>query len=632
MRLTRKYRAVLRHCAMALIAITCVVNNANADDITAYTNATSCDPGCYSGNGTDAVFISTDSSLGQSLTSSANVFGQFTFGNSNNAKVTMVSGEIRNLYGGFSSNAGTVSGNTVNILGGEVSSVYGGYSINGTVSNNVVLISGNPNVHATISVANERYAQAKIAENNILAISGTPSFNSTTNLYGGVATTTSLNNTLILNTNLSNINEVMFFQNYVFVVTNNVSNGDTMLSVANAVDLDGTKVAVGAISGSTLNVGDHVVLINNVTGTPTLDMSLFNDTNISKYAYTISTNYTFSIKVENNQLIATLDEILSDEEPEVVIDKNVVNGFFSGIKSAINNTTQAVKSSIKTRLDQLTIATPSNIELIQTKGSNGGDEDAKYGLWAQALYNHVKRDSSASAVGFKGHSEGVVMGADTEVTDGVIAGVAYSYTKSEMKSVGEKTDVKTHGFFAYGQYKPNEYFVNGSLGFGISKAEPKNGNDDVKSKFYSFDALTGFEKATDAGVFVPGVGVRYVRIDQDAYNDGDTRLKAKDSNTVTAVVQLGWNNAYKVNTMEITPRATLGFIYDIKSDDNKVNVKAGNVHILTEDDRLSRFGTELNVGVDTKVNNQWGLSLDYNGEYRQHYKNHTGTISVRYDF
>ncbi|MCQ2966291.1 MAG: autotransporter outer membrane beta-barrel domain-containing protein [Alphaproteobacteria bacterium] len=626
--LTRKYRAVLRHCAMALVATMCVVNNAIADDITAYTNAENVG-GKYTGDGTKEIIIAESSSggLSQGLTSSDTVYGQYKAeDNLQYNTVRMFSGTVGSIYGascGGISYSG-IKYNIVSISGGTIKGeVYGGEGF--TADYNKVIISGSPFFDSGSKI----YGGSGMGvNNNIVSIFGTPIFNST-EINGKIGMAGS-NNTLILNTKVSGISSAGNFQNYIFVLTNNVSNGDTMLSVdsANPVDLDGTKVAVGAVSGSTLNVGDHVVLINNVTGTPTLDMSLFNDTNISKYAYTISTNYTFSINVENDQLIALLDSKIA----ETSIKEEVVNGLFSGTKNAVNSTNEAVKSSIRARLSQLSGVPTSSSSASSKKGQSGGDEDAKYGLWAQALYNHIKRDSSASAVGFKGHSEGVVMGADTEVTDGVIAGVAYSYTKSEMKSVGEKTDVKTHGFFAYGQYKPNEYFVNGSLGFGISKAEPKNGDDDVKSKFYSFDALTGFEKATDVGVFVPGVGFRYVRINQDAYKDGDTRLKAKDSNTVTAVVQLGWNNAYKVNTMEITPRATLGFIYDIKSDDNKVNVKAGNVHILTEDDRLSRFGTELNVGVDTKVNNQWGLSLDYNGEYRQHYKNHTGTVSVRYDF
>ncbi|MCQ2914997.1 MAG: autotransporter domain-containing protein [Alphaproteobacteria bacterium] len=748
--LTKKYRAVLRNCALALLATMCVVNNVKAEDAptTAYTNASKKEKIgekdiYYGSNANKELYISASENVSKGISvaihSSDYIAGDYKADDSviEAIKVIMNDGTVGNVYGGYSDGTGSISGNTVNILGGTTKIVYGGYhgenslsagsisgntvnilggttdtvyggystglegsstiannnivtikggtiesvyggqskcakgsasgnivnvlggeittnvyggnaanggnvignivkisggtiksvyggSSEGIESNNAVLISGNPKFTGNIGAGSA--VNSSVSENNILAISETPTFENV-NIIGGKGTVS--NNTLILNTKVSGLQNVMFFENYVFVMTNNVSDGKPILSATKTINLTDTKVAVGAAkSGVNLNVGDSVVLMNNVTGTPTLDNSLFSQTNISKYAYAVNLNYNFSIKVEDDKLIAYLDSIT----PEAIVDNDVVNGLFTGAKNAINSTNEAVKTSLRTRLSQLSGVPTSSSNASSKKGQSGGDEDAKYGLWAQALYNHVKRNSSSNSVGFKGHSEGIVIGSDTEVIDDFTAGLAYSYTKSNMKSVGEKTDIKTHGFFAYGQYKPNEYFVNGSIGFGLSKADPKDGDDDVKSKFYSVDALAGYETSSDYGMIIPAAGLRYVRIEQKSYNDGEIRLKAKDSNTLTAVAQLGWKNDYKVDNTNLTARASLGFIYDLKSDNNKVNITTGNAHLLSEDGRLKRFGTELNAGVDTKLNNQWGLSLDYNGEYRQHYKNHTGTVSVKYDF
>ncbi|MCQ2914037.1 MAG: autotransporter outer membrane beta-barrel domain-containing protein [Alphaproteobacteria bacterium] len=315
------------------------------------------------------------------------------------------------------------------------------------------------------------------------------------------------------------------------------------------------------------------------------------------------------------------------------IEEEIVKGVFSGVNNALNSTNTAVNTSLRGRFANLgNSSTPSSNNSNVKKGQSGGDEDSKLGLWAQAIYSKVDREKSSASVGFKGHSEGVLIGADTEVTDNVIAGLAYAYTKSNMKSSGSKTNIDTHAFYAYGQYKPNEMFINGSLGYGFSKADPKGSDKDIKSNFYSMDALAGYEMSSKVGKLIPAAGLRYVRVEQKSYHEDDTKIKSKDSNTLTAVVQLGWNDTYNVNGKEVKPKASLGFIYDVKSDNNKVVISSANTKLMSEDGRLKRFGTELSLGADAKLTNNWNVSLDYNGEYRQHYQNHTGTVSVRYDF
>lgn len=365
---------------------------------------------------------------------------------------------------------------------------------------------------------------------------------------------------------------------------------------------------------------------NLVAGKTTVD---FADTNLLNYITLDADSYTlggFVYKVTYDETNGQLTFVNMGPIPsQCDIGSNVVKGVFSGIKNTIASANNAVNNSIRDRFN-------STSNTTSQKGQSGGDEDAKYGLWAQAVYSHVNRDKTGSSAGFKGHSEGVIIGGDAEVAENMIAGFAYAYTNSNMKSKGAKSDVDTHGFYAYGQYKPNEWFINGSIGYGLSKADPKGSNKDIKSKFYSVDTLAGYEMSSDLGNLTPAGGLRYVRIEQDSYHEDGTRVDAKDADTLTAVAQIGWNNVYQVAGKEITPKASVGFIYDVKSENNKVTVSSAGAKFLTEDGRLKRFGTEVSVGADAKLTNNWNVSLDYTGEFRQHYENHTGTVSVRYDF
>ncbi|MCQ2914992.1 MAG: autotransporter outer membrane beta-barrel domain-containing protein [Alphaproteobacteria bacterium] len=371
-------------------------------------------------------------------------------------------------------------------------------------------------------------------------------------------------------------------------------------------------------------------LFDETSVTFTTDDTLINATqytgpssyNLGGFTYTVLYDKT------TGQFTFLKQELLQND-----IEEEIVKGVFSGVNNALNSTNTAVNTSLRGRFANLgNSSTPSSNNSNVKKGQSGGDEDSKLGLWAQAIYSKVDREKSSASVGFKGHSEGVLIGADTEVTDNVIAGLAYAYTKSNMKSSGSKTNIDTHAFYAYGQYKEDDKFVNGSIGYGFSKADPKDSDKDIKSNFYSLDALAGYNQTTNLGMITPALGLRYIRIEQKSYNDGDTKVKAKDANTLTAVAQIGWSDMYKVSGKEIKPKASLGFIYDLKSDNNKVVISSAGAKTLAEDGRLKRFGTELSFGADAKITNNWNVSLDYTGEFRQHYENHTGTLSVRYDF
>lgn len=348
----------------------------------------------------------------------------------------------------------------------------------------------------------------------------------------------------------------------------------------------------------------------------------------------------------------------------VTSDPTFIDGYFSGIRNAVNTSNEATKASIRTRLSQLS-ETSKETAISNKKvssGKNAGEENVKYGIWVQGLNNYVKRDKTASNSDFRGHSKGLVIGMDAEVADNFVAGLAYSYTKSKMKTKDDtnmlsntkralnlKTDIDTHGFFAYGQYKPNELFINGSLGYGFSKAEmnesvSSGSNKDIKSKFYSADVLAGYEINSNIGILLPAFGLRYVRFEQKTYREknsnsrgeASSKIELKDTNTLTAVAQFGWNDTYKVENIKIKPKALLGFIYDLKSDNNKLTVSSKSTYLdakmMSEDGRLKRFGTELSAGVDVVITNNWNVSLDYVGELRQHYENHTGTLSLKYDF
>ena len=73
------------------------------------------------------------------------------------------------------------------------------------------------------------------------------------------------------------------------------------------------------------------------------------------------------------------------------------------------------------------------------------------------------------ADGFDSDSTGFAAGLEYAVNEDVKAGVGYAFTTTDIDTARSKTDVDTHTGFVYGEYKPENLYVNGTLSFGRSK-------------------------------------------------------------------------------------------------------------------------------------------------------------------
>ena len=164
-------------------------------------------------------------------------------------------------------------------------------------------------------------------------------------------------------------------------------------------------------------------------------------------------------------------------------------------------------------------------------GTNGGDFSLGRGaMWVKALYNHTKLDNTAKYDGFKTNSKGIAMGFESDITSTVKAGFSYAYTSNDVKAFHRNMDVNTHNLALYTEYKPNNWFLDGILGFGWANYDGQAWSvlGTTKSDFdvytYSVQGTTGYElKLDDSTKIIPFAGLRYVRIDQKDYKDSDEK-------------------------------------------------------------------------------------------------------------
>ena len=301
-------------------------------------------------------------------------------------------------------------------------------------------------------------------------------------------------------------------------------------------------------------------------------------------------------------------------QTEVMVAKQVYNAIGTRLSGGINNANQGISS---------------------------GDMLDDAAVWVQGLYNKSKLNNTSKAYGYDADTYGTAFGLEKYVTKATKLGAGYAYNSTDIDGHNRDTDVHTSTLFAYGEYKPNNWFVNGIASYGWSDySETKHSTVDVKSKYdvntFGLQAMTGYDiNLPQAFTLTPEAGVRYARVEQDGYiDDAGQSVKSRNSNIWTGVAGAKLSKAFAAdNGMIFKPELRLAATYDLKNDKGNTLVTLANgTSYSVQNTSLKRFGVEVGAGVTADLSDNVELSMGYEGRFRSHYQDHTGLINAKYKF
>ena len=275
------------------------------------------------------------------------------------------------------------------------------------------------------------------------------------------------------------------------------------------------------------------------------------------------------------------------------------------------------------------------------QGISSGDMLDDAAVWVQGLYNKSKLNNTSKAYGYDADTYGTAFGLEKFVTKSVKLGAGYAYNYTDIDGHNRDTDVHTSTLFAYGEYKPNNWFVNGIASYGWSDySETKHSTVDVKSKYdvntFGLQAMTGYDfNLPQAFTLTPEAGVRYAHVDQDSYtDDAGQSVKSHKGNIWTGVAGAKLSKSFAAdNGMIFKPELRLAATYDLKNDKGNTLVTLANgTSYSVQGTALKRFGVEVGAGVTADLSDNVELSMGYEGRFRSHYQDHTGLINAKYKF
>lgn len=278
----------------------------------------------------------------------------------------------------------------------------------------------------------------------------------------------------------------------------------------------------------------------------------------------------------------------------------------------------------------------------QAEGLSAGDGlFNQAATWIQVLTNKSKLDDTAKAYGFDVDTNGVAMGIEKQFDARYKAGIGYAYSNSDVDAFMRDTNVEAHTFFAYGEYKPSRWFVNGIAAYTFSDYdENKNvagGNYRAKYDVESLglQVMAGYDALVKGVNVTPEAGFRYYRFDRNSYTDAAGQsVSSKKMDVLTAV--LGTKVSKDFVTCGGThwkPEARLALTYDIVSDkDNALIGLQNGAGYVVEGERLKRFGVETGAGIVIDVNDRFETRVGYEGKFRDNYTDHSGVLNLKYKF
>lgn len=278
-----------------------------------------------------------------------------------------------------------------------------------------------------------------------------------------------------------------------------------------------------------------------------------------------------------------------------------------------------------------------------SSGMAGGDGAGKAGVWISGSWSNSEDENDDTE--FDGDTYTTLVGADYEVSPGVILGLSVGYENTDIDTEyngfgGQDGNLDADGYtvapYIGAKFSEN---VSGDLTVGYSsidydtlRYDPNTGNSITGST----DADRYFVNAGVNGVHnfqnnwnLKGRGaVFYASEDKDAFTETESNGSTISVNDETTELgQLLFDTRLGYTYQHVEPYVLVGVEYDFSKDD--VPVAAGQTQ-SQDDDFGMKFGLGLNL-IDFGSNVSGGIEA-YTVEFRDDYNEYVATGGLRVEF
>ncbi|MDV2856847.1 autotransporter domain-containing protein [Oceanimonas sp. CAM02] len=280
---------------------------------------------------------------------------------------------------------------------------------------------------------------------------------------------------------------------------------------------------------------------------------------------------------------------------------------------------------------------------VRARGLASGDAFTNSGLWIQGLVSNGKQDNRHGEA-YDADSRGFVLGADTELSSGLVLGTAYSFVRSESKTASSRTDSDYHMATAYGAQAIGQLLLDGQVyyAWGDNDSSRNIGaNANYDSKLYGARVGAGYQfEPAHATRFVPTLSLEAARLSVDGYTETGSpaalTIGEQDFDRLELGLTTELSKDYQLSHAMVTPSLMLGAFHDFESEaqSSTVAFAAAPAETFTVSGRKPEENRYVaGVGVEIMRGDNLTVSAEYNYNWNgDGFDANTGALKFRWDF
>ena len=298
------------------------------------------------------------------------------------------------------------------------------------------------------------------------------------------------------------------------------------------------------------------------------------------------------------------------------------------------------------------------IRAAPTSGVATGEGDSGIAMWGRGFGGVASLDDSADASGYDARFGGLLIGADSAVSDQLRLGGVVSYAGTAVDSTGDnsgsKVNIKSYGVFGYANFDAQPWYVDFSTGVVRHQYDSTRHIDftgfsgDATGSFsgtqYIISGQSGypFQLGSSATTLTPIAGLTYSVLHQDGYsedggNGAGLTIDGATSTSLKSDLALKLEHSFKTPVGDVVPFAQAGWRHEFHDDalQSIASFSAdatGSTSFVSTGAKPVRDTALFSVGTSLLSGDSLSLSVAYTGEAAGNYDSHSGNLLVRWQF
>ncbi|WP_146002832.1 autotransporter domain-containing protein [Telmatospirillum siberiense] len=290
----------------------------------------------------------------------------------------------------------------------------------------------------------------------------------------------------------------------------------------------------------------------------------------------------------------------------------------------------------------------SGAEAGRAAGSDGGQK----ALWGQVLGGTATRDG-----GYASTSYGVLLGGDLTLGENGTGGLAASWLRSNAKGKGDgsgnRTTADSYQLAAYGAWRPQggAAFLTGLAAVGQNQFDQKRAIDflgqtakaSYDGQHYQAKLGAGYDVAlrnvplVGLATATPLASLQYVRSELSGYSESgagvaDLTVKSKGFDSVESEFGGRLATRFTLPWVMLATDIQAGWVHSYTNSPVAVSATMGGVSFVTRSDRPAADGARIVLGASLEKTDDLSIRVEYDGDYREDYRSHTGLLRIRQAF